>query len=723
MKVNNAIVNSKKVLMQYWPLNSFIATNPLFGFSAERFYDVVSNPCFAGLMNIDYYLEQYKNNKISKDNLKKAIKLVDNKELGESELEQWIVGSTSEPNRYELFPLLAQQCDEYKFQNPTVWIKEKIFKLLRDFFGLKQYKKIELISFWKKNYHIRQSELKVIEENSAANSVNWFLSKLTIPDNLWQEYLQAIYLQVYGWASFMNWRNDRPDNPWHPGETPCEIILLMWLYYEYIIASEQSKTYQKEEAYRSLGKNSDSFKQRYIWQTAFELNYLNSLENSLNKNIIQKKKTPDAQFLFCIDTRSEGLRRQIEETGNYQTFGFAGFFGAIFSLQDKDNISYQAPALVKPSVCLTEMSQQSRSTVYAMKIKNVIAFTKRQLTSPFALFEMLGFWFAFFMLYKALQPKLKLKNHTASHLINNTLNYDDQFQAAVTLLKSIGLIDNFSRWVIICAHQTDNINNPFKSSLNCGACGGNSGIPNAMIMCEILNSQIIRSRLKSAGIVIPATTRFIAACHHTGYDRVEIIKGEIPQQVHNALAQAADKLRVEKIKNLPGHNKLSQREKCWSELIPELGLINNTAIIVGPRALTLNQDLQRRVFLHSYQPELDQDANILTSIFSAPVIVAHWINAQYYFSTVNPELFGAGNKAIHNVLPDIGVLEGNLSDLKIGLPLQSIHFQALTIHEPRRLIVIVYAAKATLDLAIKNAPLFKQLLDNNWIYLKHIEVK
>ncbi len=722
MVVNDAIKESKKVLMESWPLTSFIATNPLWSLRNQSFADVVSQYGINGLMDISYYHSQYQMQQISRHDLYKAIEMLDNKQLNEAEIDHWVEQSIHQ-NSFSLDILFSEQCDEYQFQNPTIWIKEQIFTLLRDYFGLNHYRDSDLISFWHQRNQLKNLGLESLRSMPLEEAIAFILEKLDIPEAIAFDYLQAIYLQVYGWSSFMNWRNRHPDNPWVAGQDACEIILLMWLSYEYTMVIEKKISYKKSSAALLINNQKEYIRKCYIWQTAFELHYFDQLDLKFNKSFVKKDKRYDAQFIFCIDTRSEGLRRHIEAQGNYQTFGFAGFFGVIFKLNDAGSVSYQFPALVDATPTLDIQRKTSKLKAFFERVRKMAHFSKKQSVSPFALFEMLGFWFAFFMIYKTIQPKLTLKKKTGSLSVSNNLSQEQQFQAACNLLNSIGLVDNFSAWVVICAHQSDNINNPFKSSLDCGACGGNSGIPNAMVMCQILNNEKIRLKLKEVGIVIPDQTQFVPACHHTSYDRLEWFAEGLPTAIEQAVDCAAKNLRTEKFYSLPGINKLAHREQNWSELIPELGLINCAAIIIAPRELTCHQDLGRRTFLHSYEPSLDKSGDILTSILSAPAIVAHWISSQYYFSSVNPELFGAGNKAIHNVLPGIGVLEGNLSDLKIGLPLQSTHFQSRLMHEPRRIMVVVYAHKEILDVALQNSPDFKTLLDNQWVYLKHIEAR
>jgi len=133
--------------------------------------------------------------------------------------------------------------------------------------------------------------------------------------------------------------------------------------------------------------------------------------------------------------------------------------------------------------------------------------------------------------------------------------------------------------------------------------------------------------------------------------------------------------------------------------------------------MTRNVDLQRRVFLHSYRPHLDPDGSALESIMTAPLVVAQWINHQYYFSTVDPDRWGAGTKTIHNVIGTIGVLSGQVGDLRQGLPLQSVRFGSQLLHEPMRLSVIIQAPLERVGTIVSRNQTLRHLFDNHWITL------
>ena len=122
-----------------------------------------------------------------------------------------------------------------------------------------------------------------------------------------------------------------------------------------------------------------------------------------------------------------------------------------------------------------------------------------------------------------------------------------------------------------------------------------------------------------------------------------------------------------------------------SQVRPEWGLANNAALVAAPRSRSAALKLDGRVFLHDYDAAADPELKVLTLILCAPVVVASWINLQYYASRIDPLRYGSGDKALHHVVGGIGVMEGNCGDLKTGLPIQSIHDGKKFIHEPRRL--------------------------------------
>jgi uncharacterized protein YbcC (UPF0753/DUF2309 family) len=258
-------------------------------------------------------------------------------------------------------------------------------------------------------------------------------------------------------------------------------------------------------------------------------------------------------------------------------------------------------------------------------------------------------------------------------------------------------------------------NNPYASSLDCGACGGNSGMINAKIACEMLNHDKVREYLGSKSIIILDSTTFIAACHFTTYDHVKIYRDDEPLNI--IFNNACLKVRAEKLNRFPMLTQLEKRQYDWAELVPEYALINNAAMIIGPRYLTKGINLEGRVFLHSYDHILDESNEILESIMLAPMIVAHWINMQYYFSSELPSFFSAGNKAIHNVLPGIGVMEGNMSDLKVGLPEQSLYYLGKNLHDAIRLTIIIYAAHKKVQQIVEKHQKLSDLVKNEWLFV------
>jgi uncharacterized protein YbcC (UPF0753/DUF2309 family) len=69
----------------------------------------------------------------------------------------------------------------------------------------------------------------------------------------------------------------------------------------------------------------------------------------------------------------------------------------------------------------------------------------------------------------------------------------------------------------------------------------------------------------------------------------------------------------------------------------------------------------------------------------------------------------------------IGVFEGNGGDLRIGLPWQSVHDGERFMHTPRRLSVFIEAPQAMIESVIGKHALVRQLVENGWLHLFHID--
>lgn len=467
------------------------------------------------------------------------------------------------------------------------------------------------------------------------------------------------------------------------------------------------------------------------WQLAYEAGYQRKLAADLTTQPPQAStERPRVQAVFCIDVRSEIVRRHLEAAlPGTRTLGFAGFFGFPVAHQPEHDCkpAPRCPALLVPPVVSREPRPANAARIRSER--GAWKAFQNSATSCFTFVESLGLTFS--------GSLLKTRQRTGPHVAPApdfaNVFIEKRASLAEGALRGMSLTETFARLVVICGHGSHSANNPFASSLDCGACGGHAGDVNARLAANTLNDPEVRMILAQRGLLIPEDTHFIAARHDTLCDDFQLYETAAVPSSHraeladleSALQQAGAAARRERaprlgLAHLAGSGldrSIRERGNDIAQVRPEWGLANNAALIAAPRSRTAGLKLDGRAFLHEYNPVLDPESKTLTTILTAPVVVASWINLQYYASRVDPEHFAAGNKTIHQVVAGIGVIEGNAGDLRGGLPLQSIHDGRDFVHEPRRLTVFIESETSRIDAVLDAHPAVKQLFDHQWIHL------
>jgi hypothetical protein len=473
---------------------------------------------------------------------------------------------------------------------------------------------------------------------------------------------------------------------------------------------------------------------------------------------------PDAQLVFCIDTRSEVVRRHIESEGEYETHGYAGFFGIPMEYQGYDaDVSVDAcPPILDPQHHVTEIpterdtrSRHNRRSRIREVVSEVVESLKTNPGTAFGFVENAGSGYGLALAARTLVPDrvAELVDATddavpdSHEFCEQTVHYhhthvgdlpvglttEEKVEYAATAFELMGW-DEFARLVVFTGHASETTNNPYDSSLDCGACAGNPGGPNARVLAAICNEAEVKSALRDRGFDVPDDTVFVAGEHNTTTDEVELYDEAVPESHAADLAQlradldaARETATAERAAAMgeDGSTAVTETERRaadWAETRPEWGLAGNAGFVVGPREVTRDLDLDGRVFLHSYDWSTDPDGDALEAILTGPMVVTQWINAQYYFSTVDNAVYGSGSKVTHNPVGNVGVYQGNGGDLMTGLPLQSLMAaDDEPYHQPLRLSTVVHAPVDSVTDVLADHEELTGLLDNDWLSLTVVD--
>ena len=621
-------------------------------------------------------------------------------------------------------------------------------------------------------YHGFSQRLRKLPSDPVA-LIDAAVSALRVPADACEAYFTALLMSINGWSSwcaYQRWQArlaQRDDD--HIVHMLAIRLAWEWLlhddYPEASVAQGLATAWRSAERVVAHAQAAQS--RDWLWHAALEHAY----QGPVTKGLMTGAPTPDdvettpaVQAVFCIDVRSEVYRRALEaaSAGQVQTMGFAGFFALFIEYRPlgSEMVRPQLPGLLHPALCVTdECDAHDLGEGLAQRRKKSLLWRQQWQTfrggagSTFSFVEACGLLYAGKLLKNRLggeqdaapveQTGLPVDQRATLRPRLPTSggpDFEARVNMAATVLGAMGLTTGYARVVLLAGHGSTSANNPHAAGLDCGACGGQTGEVNARALAALLNDSGVRHGLRQRGLDVPESTIFLGGLHNTTTDEVLLYDTDLAPASHakdldvlrDWLVDAGQRTRAERAALLgladragsPAalQSAIKSRTSDWAQVRPEWGLADCAAFIVAPRSRCRHMNLGGRSFLHDYRWERDPGFKVLELIMTAPMVVTNWINMQYYASTVDNKLYGSGDKVLHNVVGgNVGVFEGNGGDLRIGLPMQSLHDGERFVHTPLRLSVFIEAPRNEIDNIIEAHAVVKQLVEHEWLYLFHIE--
>ncbi len=594
---------------------------------------------------------------------------------------------------------------------------------------------------------------------------------LRIPDSAREPYFTALLMSINGWASWCAYQRWQARLEQRDDDQIVHLLAVRlaweWLlhegHHEAAVAAGLTSAWRGSD--RLIARAQSAQQHDWLWQAALERSYQAPVCRGLMSPVAPAADAaqPAVQAVFCIDVRSEVYRRALEASSpKVQTMGFAGFF-AIFAEYrplGSEMVRPQLPGLLAPGLCVTDVcdSPSLGEVLSSNRRKNLVWRQQWQsfrggAGSTFSFVESCG------LLYFSKLLKNRFGGETDPITVEQTglpsealsrlrprlpdtggPDIEARCGMAATALGAMGLTQDYARLIVMAGHGSQSANNPHAAGLDCGACGGQTGEVNARLLAMLLNDPEVRRGLHARGLMVPDSTVFVGGLHNTTTDDLLLYDLDLVPDSHAGdiaalkgwLGEAGRRARAERAASLglaataddasALREAIKSRTSDWAQVRPEWGLADCAGFIVAPRSRSQHMNLGGRSFLHDYRWQRDPGFKVLELIMTAPMVVTNWINMQYYASVVDNRRYGSGNKVLHNVVGgNVGVFEGNGGDLRIGLPMQSLHDGEHWRHTPLRLSVFIQAPQEPIDDIIQAHATVRHLLDHEWLHLFRLD--
>jgi len=544
-----------------------------------------------------------------------------------------------------------------------------------------------------------------------------------------------------------------------------QVCQLVGLTAREVLALDENELLRFERAVTSF----DDFHKRRIFHLAYErrhrIEVLDALAAHVRFSSPPGEVRPLFQAVLCMDERCESFRRHFEELGpRFETFGTAGFFAVPMNFRGIDDWHARAlcPIVLRPQHTVVEVPEHAAAALHELhrtmrrrigQFSDGVSAGGRTLFRGGLITALAGALAAVPLVARVAFPRLSARlGRTATELASRRIptrlalerdrdetlpdgtfaGFSVPEMAGIVrrVLEDIGLTSRFARVVAVIGHGSSSRNNPHESAYDCGACGGGPGGANARAFAMMANDPRVRSLLSAEGLEIPADTRFVGGLIDTCADAVSWFdvgcQPDTHQEEIDLLRRACDNAcmaeaheRCRRFESAPlditpreAVQHTEARSVDLAQVRPELGHATNAVAVIGRRWRTRGLYLDRRAFLVSYDPTADAEGEILTRTLAAVGPVASGINLAYFFSAVDRLGYGCDTKLPHNITGLIGVMDGHASDLRTGLP-----WQTVEIHEPIRLLVVIEAPPERIMAAAAQLPGVKNLVVNRWVQL------